>query len=116
MFVCRKNARSKSKPPVAILRAKNFNSVIAIDLKVIGDENILWMVCAFTKFIKGIVIKDNNPETIINGLHEAWCLNFGFTIVRFLAHNGGEFKNSKMEEFVNKLGIKIDFTSAFSPW
>ena len=22
----------------------------------------------------------------------------------------------KMEEFVNKLGIKIDFTPAFSPW
>ena len=41
------------------------------------------MVCAFTKFIKGIVIKDNNPETIINGLHEAWCLNVGFPTVWF---------------------------------
>ena len=64
-----------------IQRAKDFNSVVAIDLKVIEDENILWMVCAFTKFIKGIVIKDNNPETIINGLHEAWCLNVGFPTV-----------------------------------
>ena len=79
--VCRKNARSKSKPTVVIQRAKDFNSVVAIDLKVIEDENILWMVCAFTKFIKGIVIKDNNPETIINGLHEAWCLNVGFPTV-----------------------------------
>ena len=79
--VCRNNVRSKSKPTVAIQRAKDFNSVVAIDLKVIEDENILWMVCAFTKFIKGIVIKDNNPETIINGLHEAWCLNVGFPTV-----------------------------------
>ena len=72
------------------------------------------MVCEFTKFIKGIVIKDNNPETIINGLHEAWCLNVGFPTVWFWEINGGEFKNGKMEELVNKLEIKIDYTSIFS--
>ena len=74
------------------------------------------MVCAFTRFIKGIVIKDKNPEAIIRGIHEAWCLDVGFPMVGFWADNGGEFRNMKMEEFVNKLGIKIDFTPAFSPW
>ena len=34
----------------------------------------------------------------------------------FWSDNGGEFRNSKMEEFVNKLGIKIQFTPVFSPW
>merc|ERR1712115_667415 len=29
---------------------------------------------------------------------------------------GGEFRNSKMEEFVSKLGLKIKFTPAYSPW
>ena len=37
-------------------------------------------------------------------------------MVEFWADNGGEFRNMKMEEFVNKVGIKIDFTPAFSPW
>ena len=30
--------------------------------------------------------------------------------------NGRELRNMKMGEFVNKFGIKIDFTPAFSPW
>ena len=28
----------------------------------------------------------------------------------------GEFKNYKMDEFVNKIGLKIEYTPAFSPW
>ena len=39
-----------------------------------------------------------------------------YPTVGFGADIGGEFRNMKMEEFVNKLGIKIDFTPAFSPW
>ena len=60
----------KSKPSVAIPRATDFNSVVAVDLKIVGNENISWMVCAFTIFIKGIVIKDKNLETNIRGIHE----------------------------------------------
>ena len=67
--ICKKNKISNSKPLVAIPRATDFNSVVAVDLKIVGNENILWMVCAFTRFIKGIVIKDKNPETIITGKH-----------------------------------------------
>ena len=74
------------------------------------------MVCEFTRFIKGIGKRDKNPYPIIKGVHEAWCLDIGFPTVGFWADNGVEFRNMKMEEFVNKLGIKIDFTPAFSPW
>ena len=49
-------------------------------------------------------------------LHETWCMDLGFPIVGFWCDNGGEFKNSKMEEFVNKLGLKIGFTPSYSPW
>ena len=43
---------------------------------------------------------------------------YGFWVSnsRFWAYNGGEFENAKMEEFVNKMGIKIEFTPAYSPW
>ena len=41
---------------------------------------------------------------------------YGYPTIGFWSDNGGEFRNSKMEEFVNKLGFKIKFTQAFSPW
>ena len=57
-----------------------------------------------------------NPASIIKGLHRGWCLTYGYPMVGFWSDNGEEFMNSKMEEFVNKLGVKIKFTPAFSPW
>ena len=56
------------------------------------------------------------PESLIKGLHQAWCIDLGFPTVGFWADNGGEFKKSKIEEFINKLGIKIEFTPAFLLW
>ena len=69
--ICKRNAKSNPKPTVAISRATDFNSVVAIDLKIVGNESIFWMVCVFKKFIKGVVIKDKNPKTIIRGIHES---------------------------------------------
>ena len=114
--ICKKNARSKSKPSVAIPRVADFNSVVAVDLKTMGNNNILWMICSFTKFIKGFVIRDKLPESIIKGLHGSWCMNFGFPSVGFWADNGGEFRNSSVDEFTNKLGLIIKFGPAYSPW
>ena len=59
--ICKQNTRSKSKPVVAISRATDFNSVIVIDLKAAGKENILWMICGFKRFIKGVVLKNKFP-------------------------------------------------------
>ena len=101
---------------MAIPKATEFNSVVAIDLKEIGDKYILWMVCACTKFIQGEVLKDRRAETIVKAIHKGWCMSFGFPTVGFWADNGGEFRNATMEEYVNKLGIEIRFTPAYSPW
>merc|ERR1711905_37234 len=45
--ICRKNKRSASKSAVAIPRASDFNSIVSLDLKSIGEKYILWMVCTF---------------------------------------------------------------------
>ena len=42
-------------------------------------------------------------------------MDIGFPTVGFWADNGGEFKNHKIEEFVNKLEMKIELILAFSP-
>ena len=67
--ICKQNSRSKSKPSVAIPRATDFNSIVSIDLKSIGDKYILWMVCAFTKFVKRVVLPNKLPEGIMKALH-----------------------------------------------
>ena len=113
--ICRKNSQSKSKPSVAIPRAADFNLVVTIDLKSIGDKYILWMICSFTEFIKRIIVKNRKTETIVKALHGTWCLDLGFPTVGFWYDNGGEFRNMTMEEFVNKLRLKIEFTPSFSP-
>ena len=81
--ICKRNSQSKSKPSVAIPRATDFNSVVSIDLKSIGDKFILWMVCGFTKFVRGIVLHNKRPETIMNALHGTWCMDLGFPTVGF---------------------------------
>ena len=114
--VCERSSRSKPKPAVAIPKATEFNSIVAIDLKIIGNRYILWMIYACTRVIQGRVLSDKKPESIVRALHRGWCLSYGYPTVGFSLDNGGEFRDSKMEEFVNKLGIKIKFMPAYSPW
>ena len=100
--ICKRQSKSKSKPAVAIPKATEFNTIITIDLKIVGERYILWMVDACTRFIQGRVLSYKNPLIIIRALHRGWCLPYGYPTVGFWCDNGGEFRNSKMEEFVNK--------------
>ena len=81
-----------------------------------GKKYILWMVDAFSRVLLGAVMKDKKAETILEKLELEWCNRVGFPSVRFYADNGGEFRNYKMEEFVSKIGIKIEFSPSYSPW
>ncbi len=36
--ICKKNSKSKPKPAVAIPKATEFNSIVAMDLKVMGEK------------------------------------------------------------------------------
>jgi len=81
--IFKKNSQSKSKPIVAIPKATDFNSKVAIDLKIAGDKYILWMVCAGTRFIQGRVMNDKNQESVVKALHRGWCLPYGYPIVGF---------------------------------
>ena len=43
--VCKRNKKSNSKPSVAIPRATDFNSIVAVDLKIVRNENIDGVRC-----------------------------------------------------------------------
>ena len=62
--------------------------MVTIDLKDFENVNILWMVCGFTRPIKGIILKEKV----------------------------GEMKDCKMEEFRNRLGLKVVFVPAILLW
>ena len=51
--ICKRNSKSKSKPAVVIPKATEFNSIIAIDLKIIRYRYILLIICVVTRFIQG---------------------------------------------------------------
>ena len=108
--ICQKNGRSRSKPSVAIPRATDFNSIVTLDLKEMGKSYILWMVDAFSRTLFGAVMKDKKAETILEKLELVWINIIGFPLVGFYADDGGKYRNCKMEEFVRKIGIKIEFS------
>ena len=68
---------------VVIPKAIEFNSIVAMDLKVMGEKYILWMICACTRFIQGKVLNDKKPETIVKALHRGWCLPYGYPTIGF---------------------------------
>ena len=86
-----------------------------MDLKEVGKKYILWTVCVFSRMLVGVVLKDKKAETIMEKLEMKWCLMFGCPSNCFYVDIGGEFRNYKMEEFVCKLGINIEFSPSYSP-
>ena len=92
-----------------------FNSVVTMNMKEFGKVHVLWMVCAFTTTIKGIILQDEMAQSVIKSFHWGSCLNYRYPTVGFYADNGGKLKNYKMEEFTNNLSLKDKFGPAFSP-
>ncbi len=55
-----------------------FNQVVSLDLKFHGDSTyILWAVDEATKLIRGEVIHDKTPETMMKALDDIWITGRG---------------------------------------
>ena len=87
-----------------------------MDLKEFGSKNVLWIVHSLTRFIQGKLISNKKAEIIIDALKMMWNLNIGFSLIGFLADNGGEFANIKLDKLTSKLGLTISFGPAYLPW
>jgi len=118
--VCNHSKRKMFKKKTSLPRSTGFNQVVTMDLKCNSDGTyILWLVDDATRMIRGQVVNDKNPETIIDALEKAWVngrgIGPGMPEKYFFCDNGGEFINEKMLNLAQRGGINIKKTSSYSP-
>jgi hypothetical protein len=118
--VCNHSKRKMFKKKTSLPRSTGFNQVVTMDLKCNSDGTyILWLVDDATRMIRGQVVNDKKPETIIDALEAAWVngrgIGPGMPEKYFFCDNGGEFINDKMMGLAQRAGINIKKTSSFSP-
>ena len=75
--VCQRTRRSQGHPKFTFPKSSSFNEIIAIDLKEINGVHILWMICSFTRYAKGVVLKSKEASEVVKGLYFGWFLTFG---------------------------------------
>ena len=124
--VCRKFKRTPPRPKVGLPKARDVNDVVSLDLKIFKKEEkkkeigILYLHDEFSKLIKGQVVNDKKPETIIKGIESKWIVGDGVGPGHpsrgFFTDNGGEFLNADVIDFAASLDITVRMTAASSPW
>jgi transposase InsO family protein len=118
--ICQYSKRKMPRKKTSLPRSTAFNQVVTMDLKCHEDGTyVLWLVDDATRLIRGQVIKDKMPETIIDALEKTWVnghgIGPGLPEKYFFSDNGGEFVNEKMLEMAQAAGIRIKNTASYSP-
>jgi hypothetical protein len=76
--VCNLSKRKMFKKKTSLPRSTGFNQVVTMDLKCHNDgKYILWLVDDATRLIRGQVINDKTPDTIIDALEKTWIIGRG---------------------------------------
>ena len=117
--ICRKYKKTPPRPKIAMSKATTSNEVISLDLKEFNKENkyVLYMVDEFSGYMKGKVINDKKPDTVIKAFNKSWIEEGpGIPSRGTMTDNGGEFKNPEFKEMAAKFGLKISLTAGNSPW
>jgi len=116
--ICIKYKKTPSRPIVSVNMAKEFNEVVAIDLKEYkkGEIYFLHMVDMSTRFSKSCVTKSKEPDEIVEKIIETWLGTGLGAPVKFLCDNGGEFANNTFLEMCENMNIQVMHTAAYSPF
>ena len=67
--------RSKSKPSVDISSSSDFNTLETLVLKDMCGKYIMWLMCSFTKCVKGVALKDKMTKTVMKTLYNSSCID-----------------------------------------
>jgi hypothetical protein len=107
--------RSPDRPAVAMPMSTDFNQTVTMDLKIWKGKIILYMIDSFTRYTVATVIRNKEPETVVNAIMEKWIQYFG-KMDGILTDNGGEFSSHLMREVLSILDILDHTTGAEAPW
>ena len=117
--VCIKKRKKTPRKKVGMQRSTAFNQVVSMDLKVHTDCYILWMVDEATRFIKGQVLTNKRPETIISAMNKLWIngdgAGPGMPEKYFYTDNGREFVNELMYDLLDAHDISLKTTAPYTP-
>ena len=118
--VCQKKRKSQSAPRVSFMKASSFNDILTLDLKEkkVGGQKryILWIICAFSRFAKGMALKSKEMSEVTKALYHGWFCNYGCPSHGLWADNGTEFSNTTLETFCRDWNISIKFGAPYSPF
>ena len=114
--VCKRYKKTPARPVVCLPLAKQFNDVVAMDLKQYGDVYFLHFIDLFTRFSKSKVIRRKTPRLVVDSIATEWiAAGFG-PPKKFLVDNGGEFDNAEYRELAEQFNVEVCATAAYSPW
>jgi len=76
--ICQYSKRRMPRKKTSLPKSTAFNQVVTMDLKVHEDGTyVLWLVDDATRLMRGQVIRDKTPETIIDALEKTWVNGHG---------------------------------------
>ena len=117
--VCIKKRTKQPRKKVGFHKATAFNQVVSMDLKVHANCYILWMVDEATRLIRGQVLQNKRPETIIAAMNKLWIngdgAGPGMPEKHFYSDNGREFLNETMLYLLDAYNITLRTTAAYTP-
>ncbi|PIK35546.1 hypothetical protein BSL78_27628 [Apostichopus japonicus] len=115
--VCKQYKKTPSRPVVGLPLAKEFNEVVALDLKEWKSGiYFLHIIDVATRFSVAGVIRHKTPKVIIEKVMKLWIGSGMGAPKKFLSDNGGEFANEEFRDMAENLNIEIWNTAGYSPW
>ena len=104
--VCLKYKKTKLRPVVSVSLLKDFNDIVAADLKSINGILILHMIYHATRFGVAAVDKSKNKEEVVDAFIMHWIAIFGAS-GKILSDNGGEFSNHLFHVLGEQFNINV---------
>ena len=115
-IICLESSKSKPRPKVGMPLSRDFNEVVAVDLKIHSEGIIFYLFDTFTRFGAADFVENKKAETIVRATMTLWNLAPWGPPKKYIADNGGEFANELYRDMCENLNIEVLKTGAESPF
>ena len=94
---CARYKKARLRPVVSFDLGKDFNNVLALDLKFVNTHIVLHIIDTFSRYSQASVVWRKRKEDIVRAIMQHWVSIFGAPNSIF-SDNGGEFNNYLLRE------------------